>query len=600
MENKETGGLCLKVSADFQEDPVIIEKTGNEASPSEQLAITRKVGFSSPFVWPTIDNTPIEPAHRISTARYCVVQTYDMQEKIMRTLCLLFLSLFISASLHAQNAFVFEKDYSSYLHTGEPLGLFKHGAIRDASTHPVRVRYASTDPVRVRYAAEDSMKYNMYGDLREDDPLYNSTSSLGVSVMRVTLANATTLLIDRYLLNFDFSRVGFNSWKHNIQTGWEWDNDRFAMNNFFHPISGAMSFNGGRANGYSFYESVPFSALGSLEWEYFGETTLPSYNDIINTTVDGAFYGEILYRIGSNILDDQSSGAERFFRELAVGLITPTRFLSRLMRGELARSTPEEVYQKEPMNITLSAGYHRVNEGIGTKLGSNSMNVNLHLDYGNPFEKRTRKPYDYFKVRADFDFGVGRKIIDNVTGYGILFGKNVKAGQNEMLVGLFQHMNFFDNKTFEIGTIAFGPGVISKLPMTKSTSLYTNIHVDVVPFGSMSGRLGPDTSQFRDYNYGGGAEATLESTFNIGGWTSLTFIGYYWWFRTFVGVAGNSYVALLKPRISFNIYKNMSIGFEHLIYYSDRYPRDYASVHSVRTEQKIYFQLYLEEFKFKR
>ena len=28
----------------------------------------------------------------------------------------------------------------------------------------------------------------------------------------------------------------------------------------------------------------------------------------------------------------------------------------------------------------------------------------------------------------------------------------------KLLVGLFQHMNYFDNKTFELGTIAFGPG----------------------------------------------------------------------------------------------------------------------------------------------
>jgi hypothetical protein len=169
-----------------------------------------------------------------------------------------------------------------------------------------------------------------------------------------------------------------------------------------------------------------------------------------------------------------------------------------------------------------------------------------------------------------------------------------------MLVGLFQHMNFFDNKTFELGTIAFGPGIISKLPMSKSTSLYTNLHVGAVPFAGLSGRFGPDTTQIRDYNYGGGAEAKLESTFNIGGWVGITFIGYYWWFSTFVGTAGNSYIALVRPRIAFRLFNNVSIGFEHLIYYSDRYPRDFPSVHSVRTEQKIFIQIFLEEFKFKR
>ena len=453
----------------------------------------------------------------------------------------------------------------------------------------------------LKFSLPDTMKYNMYGDLRNDDLLYNPKSSLAMVALRVTLANTTTFLIDRYIFNYEFSRVGFNSWNHNMKAGWEWDVDRFGMNYFFHPFSGGMYFNAARANGYNFFESVPFAFLGSLEWEYFGENTRPSYNDFINTPINGAFLGEIFYRLGSNILDDRTTGIDRFLREMAVAVITPTRFFSRLLHGALTRITPGEVYQKEPLNITLQAGYHRVNEGKIFEKGSNSFNINLHVDYGNPFEKRSRKPYDYFKIRTDVDFGVGRKYIDNITGYGLLFGGNVQTGNLEMLIGLFQHMNFFDNRTFELGTIAFGPGVISKLPLDNNSSIYSNLHVAIVPFGGLSNRFGPiDTTQVRDYNYGGGAELKFESTYNIAGRVDLTIIGYYWWFHTFVGVAGNSYVALIKPRVACRIFNNVSIGFEHMIYYSDRFPNDHPSVHSVRTEQKLYVQIFLEEFKFKR
>jgi hypothetical protein len=505
----------------------------------------------------------------------------------MKIVCIVVFSILFSASLQAQDV---GANISPGVMTGENQQPYKvdFGLSSDSATAP-----AQSTP-------SDTMRYNMYGDLQDDSPLYNEKSSLLMVGFRVTLANVTTLLIDRYIFNYDFSRVGFNSWNHNIQTGWEWDKDRFAMNNFFHPYSGAMFFNSARANGYSFFESVPFAFFGSLEWEYFGENTLPSYNDFINTPVNGSFYGEVFYRLGSNILDDQTSGAQRFFREMAVGIITPTRFFSRLLQGKLWRSTPEEVYQKEPLNITLSGGYHRTDEGTDITKGTGSVNFNLHLDYGNPFEKRSRKPFDYFKLRTDIDFGVGRKIIDNVTGYGILFGNNVQLGKLEMLAGLFQQMNFFDNKTFELGTIAFGPGIISKLPLSERTSLYTNLHLDIMPFGALSGLLVTDTSQFRDYNYGGGAEFKIESTFNIGGWAGITFIGYYWWFHTFVGVAGNSYIALIKPRIAFNLFSNVSIGFEQLVYYSDRSPRDFPEVHNVRAEQKIFVSIFLEEFKFRR
>jgi hypothetical protein len=471
-------------------------------------------------------------------------------------------------------------------------------AISYKTSSPDTTKRILTDTINT--SLTDTLKYNMYGDLLNDNPVYNEKSSLGMVAVRVSLANLSTNLIDHYIFNYDFSRVGFNSWRHNIKTGWEWDSDRFAMNNFFHPFSGGMFFNGARANGYSFFESVPFAFLGSFEWEYFGETTLPSYNDFINTPINGSFLGEIFYRLGSNILDDQTTGANRFIREFAVAVMTPTRFFSRLLQGKVWRLTTEEVYQKEPLNIKMEAGYHRINEGTNIQLATNSLNMNLNLDYGNPFEKRSRKPYDYYKVRADIDFGVGRKMIDNVMGYGLLTGKNLQLGNTEALAGLFQHMSYFDNKSFELATIGFGPGLVTKLPITKSTSLYTDLHINIVPFGSLSGRFVTDTSEFRDYNYGGGAELKFESTFNLGGWVGLTFAGYYWWFHTYVGTPGNSYIAVVKPRITFKLYKSISIGFEQLIYYADRYPRDFAGVHDVRTEQKVFFQIFIEEFKFRK
>ena len=516
--------------------------------------------------------------------------------KIVYTIVLLIL---VSTLLQAQFKPAFEKktflDQNAWL--SRQISMAATNRYSDVTATPIRTSSIDT----TKTSTPDTMKYNMYGDLLNDNPLYNQKSSLWMVALRVTLANVTTFAIDRYIFNYEFSRIWFNSWGNNIRKGWEWDVDRFGMNYFFHPFSGGMYFNAARANGYSFYESVPFAFLGSLEWEYFGENTQPSYNDVINTPINGTFLGEIFYRLGSNILDDQTTGAERFFREMAVAIITPTRFFSRLLQGKLTRLTPEEVYQKEPLNITIAAGYHKVNEGTAIEnKGTSSFNFNFTLDYGNPFEKRSRKPFDYFRLKSDFDFGVGRKIIDLITGYGILFGKNIQVGNLEMLVGFYQHMNFFDNRTFELGTIAFGPGVISKWLIGKSSSLYTNLHIDIVPFGALSGRFGPVLSEVRHYDYAGGAEAKIESAFNIGGWVSLSFIGYYWWFRTFVGVAGNSYIGLIKPSVSFKLFNNVSIGFEHLVYYGDRYPTDFASVHSVRTEQKIFVQLFLEEFKFKR
>ena len=464
----------------------------------------------------------------------------------------------------------------------------------------------TTFPAVSKSTSPDSIKYNMYGDLRDDNPKYNPRRSIWRPIESIVMTNIVTNIFDHYVLGATYTHVGFASWGRNLKAGipsgagWEWDQDRFGMNFFMHPYSGSAFFNAARANGYNFWESSPFALFGSYMWKIFGETGVPERNDLIMTTVNGIYLGEIFYRLGSNILDDQTTGANRFFRELAVAVISPTRFFSRLMNGYLTRSTSEEVYQKEPLNITLATGYHRVNEGtVIQNGGSNSVYFNMMLDYGNPFEKRTRKPYEYFKLVADVDFGVGRKIVDNIVGYGILTGSNVQTGNMEMLVGLFQHMNLFDNKTFELGTISFGPGIISKLPMTKYISLYTSAFVDIVPFGGLSKRFGPDTTQRRDYNYVGGLEGKFESTLNIG-WVGFSVAAYYWWLHTYVGEPGDSYVALVKPKITFRIFNNISFGVEHQIYYTDRYPTAFAPVHQVRTEERVFVQIFLEEFKFKR
>jgi hypothetical protein len=295
-------------------------------------------------------------------------------------------------------------------------------------------------------------------------------------------------------------------------------------------------------------------------------------------------------------LDDRTRGTERFFREFGAGILSPTRFFNRLFQGKLRRVTTEEVYQKEPLNIEFSAGVRKLNDGRKFGTGPQNLVLNSQFDYGYPLEKRDRKPFDFFTVRAGLNFGTGRKIIEYITGYGNLYGKNVQSGKLEMLLGFFQHYDYFDNKIFELGTIAFGGGIMSKYPITKESYLFTNIHMGAIPLAGNSTQLGPDTTQLRDYNYGGGIGTKLESGLNLG-WGNLQFIGYYYWIHTYVGAAGNNFIAIIKPRITFRLIKKLNIGFEQLVYYTDRYTRDFGNFHGVRTEQRIYLMLNAGNFK---
>ena len=384
----------------------------------------------------------------------------------------------------------------------------------------------------------DTTKQNKYGDLLEDDTAYNKRYPLWIPSTEVLGALTLTWALDRYALNADYAHIGFSSWKYNITNGLEWDNDRFGINFIGHPYSGTLSYNAGRANGYNFYQSFCFALGGSLMWEYFGENTRPSYNDIIYTPVNGTFFGEIFYRLSSNILDDRTRGAQRVFREIAAGLVDPMRGFNRLIQGKSFRRTNKEVYEKEPINISLYGGARILNEVPYNVFGHGrySAMFNIQFDYGNPFELRKRKPFDFFKLRVDLNFGVGRKYLDNILGYGILFGKNAQMGKLALLIGGYQYYDYWDNNKFELGTIGFGGGVISKYPLSKTSNLYTSIHLALVPFGGNSTKFVIDTTQVRDYNFVGGLESKFESTFNLGKYATATLRYYFYWMRTYIEI----------------------------------------------------------------
>ena len=451
------------------------------------------------------------------------------------------------------------------------------------------------DSSKITIDTADQRARNAYGDLLNDDPNYNRRYPIGLVLARVTSSNIFGWAYTRYVMKEDWAEVSIKTWKNNFKYGWEWDNDNFGTNFLSHPRAGSDYFNVARSNGYGFWGSLPFAFIGSAQWEWFGENTRPSKNDLINTPISGAFLGEVLYRISSNILDDRRRGRNRVWREVFAGIIDPTRALNRLTQGKATRVTPYDVYQQEPLNVTLSLGAHRVNENNKFGTGSTNAIVNLQLDYGSPFEVRKRKPFDLFRLRLEGRYGDDKKIIDNVLGYGLLAGKNISTGDHAVLIGIFQHFDYWNNKIFELGSLGFGPGIISRLKVGRTSNLYSGLHAALVPIAGSSTRFGPDTSEFRDYPFGGGWETRIEERFNVGKWLSLGFNGYYYWIYNYEGSNGKSHVGILKPLVTLRIVNNVSIGLEHHIYFDDRFLNKTDELHLRRTEQKIFLQFFFED-----
>jgi hypothetical protein len=474
-----------------------------------------------------------------------------------------------------------------------------HAQVRDSATTvntDTTIAVADTVTMLEPDSVSTTALYNKYGDLLNDDPAYNPKSPWYVPAARVILSDAFNWAVAKYVYKFDWASSGPKDWKNNFKRGPEWDSDGFGINFIGHPHTGSFYFNTARTSGYSYWGSLPFAIEGSVVWEFLGENTRPSYNDMINTPLSGAFLGEVFYRLSSNILDDRTRGAERVWREILAGIVNPTRALNRLTQGKMFRVTTKEVYQKEPVNLTFSGGIRKVNdkEGQNNKFGTGGTNamLNMQVDYGDPFETRYRKPFDLFRFRVELSYGANQRILDHVNGYGILTGKNLK--ENRLLGGLFQHYDYWRNNIFEVASLGFGGGLISRIPVAKHSNIYSTVHLALVPLAGNNTQFGPDTSEFRHYNYGGGMQAKIEETFNLNNWATIGFTGFYYWIRTYVGLPGNSLVGILKPTITIRLFKNLSVGFEHHIYHNDRYLNGIPTLHVTRTEQKLYLQMFFE------
>jgi len=430
--------------------------------------------------------------------------------------------------------------------------------------------------------------------LLHDNPDYNKPVPLAVPILEVSLTNGVIWAFDRYVGEYHFARISSDSIKHNFDSGFHWDTDDFETNFSLHPYSGSAYYNCARSNGYGFYQSVPFAFGGSLMWEMLGETTRPSYNDLINTTVSGIFLGEVMYRLSSSVLDDQSTGAPRVFREIAATLINPVRGFNRILQGKMFRVTEQEVYQKEPLSMMVAAGVRHTRNSSAPVPENNHSIVNLNLTYGNPFEVRSRKPFDYFTLHADLTSGDVQHIATNVIGEGFLLGGTSSSAR--MMTGLFQHYDYWNTDTFEIGTLGIGGSWLSRIQFDGDSDFQNEFHLAVVPLGASNQRkIVVDTTNpnFQNYTYAGGAQLKYQTSLT---WHRFSFLAQYYlyWLHTYVGPSGNDLIGILRPRIAFRVYRGIGISYESFLYHRTSTNPNGGTIRNHTTEQRVYLLLGFE------
>ena len=80
------------------------------------------------------------------------------------------------------------------------------------------------------------------------DPKYNN-KLMAIDLVLLTVG----VWAPSRILGTDWAYIGFNTVKENMKTGFVWDHDDWAMNQWGHPIHGGQFFNAARTNGYDFW-----------------------------------------------------------------------------------------------------------------------------------------------------------------------------------------------------------------------------------------------------------------------------------------------------------------------------------------------------------
>lgn len=334
---------------------------------------------------------------------------------------------------------------------------------------------------------------------------------------------------DRYVAKEDWARISIHTIKDNFKTGPIWDTDKFTTNLISHPYHGSLYFNAARSNGMNFWQSIPYTVAGSLMWEFFMEAEPPSINDMFATSFGGIELGEITFRLSDLFLDDRTSGSERIGREIISGIISPVRAVNRLITGDAWRYRPNKgrSIPSVPINFILNLGPRFLAEQEQSKRGTFSMHLGLRLDYGNPFDDEYYSPYEWFQLRAGFDFLSTQPLISQVNAIGVLWGKQVwSKGERTLNAGIFQHFDYYDSELRSNSSMNIPPYRISQAAAVGGGLLYnkkstTTDPVDIYGEFYVNGiLLGASISDYlqleeRDYNLGSG--------YSIKAFTGLTY-----------------------------------------------------------------------------
>lgn len=393
---------------------------------------------------------------------------------------------------------------------------------------------------------------------------------------------------NRWVDHTPWANTTLHSWSKNLRDGWGWDTDHFAVNQFAHPYSGNLFFNSARTNGYGFRAAAPYAFAGSVAWEYFGETTRPSINDLINTTLGGITLGETTYRLSSMILDARTTGAARIIREVGAALVDPPRAFGRLMDGDVWRvgSNPPDRIPRSVVS-EVQTGYQRLTHGRARSplRGLDQPFAYYSLAYGDPMGRDTERPFSSF--RLDGALGAAASgALSELRASGFLEVHELRGDSTtHHRLALTMDYRYYNNAAFISGGQGFSGVLLSRFPLGTLNTMRTELWATGTVLGAVrsdysapSDAIANETA--RNYDYGPAVGARGEARFDHAGRTTIAGSYEANWLRVVSGTARRQEYQVVALRAETAATRHVSLGASEQLF--NRIGR-YAAHPMVRT-----------------
>jgi hypothetical protein len=286
------------------------------------------------------------------------------------------------------------------------------------------------------------------GTLQGEAATEDSGKHLFSAASKTLFANALLTGINDHVFKFPWAGPTLESINGNITGEWIWeDTDGFKVNNLGHPYQGSLYFNAGRSNGYTFYESMFFSFLGSITWEYFGEHQQKSANDLIATTFGSMPMGEMLHRL---YLTARAAGLPG----PVTTLISPMDSFNRIITKRESKKAAGSLYH---LSFSTGAGFadsdfteKEYNQDLYSFLGP-AVYAGADVVYGDPFEQRGTVPYEHFELMADLEAGIGNYMNVRLISDGYLFSfAPVHTASDMLSTGPSLHYDFVSSGVYSL------------------------------------------------------------------------------------------------------------------------------------------------------